>query len=67
MPSEPITTTVSTKRQVILPKTIRNQRNWAPGTKLTVENTADGILQRTAPIFPATRPEDVFGCLKDKG
>ncbi|WP_398473141.1 AbrB/MazE/SpoVT family DNA-binding domain-containing protein, partial [Tardiphaga sp.] len=32
-----LTTLVSTKGQVILPKAIRDQRNWSPGTRLTVE------------------------------
>ena len=31
---ETLTTTVSTKGQVILPKAIRQRRNWAAGTRL---------------------------------
>lgn len=38
------TTTLSTKGQVILPKTIRGQLHWHPGTRLSVEHTADGVL-----------------------
>jgi AbrB family looped-hinge helix DNA binding protein len=56
-----LTTTVSTKGQVILPSTIRQQRDWGPGTRLVVEDTPEGVLLRAAPIFPPTRPEDVFG------
>jgi AbrB family looped-hinge helix DNA binding protein len=67
MPPDPLTTIVSTKGQVILPKAIRDQRRWAAGTRLIVEDTADGILLRTAPIFPPTRPEDVFRRIKNKG
>lgn len=54
-----LTTTVSTKGRVTLPKALR----WHAGTRLTVESTADGVLLRPAPEFAATRPEDVFGCL----
>jgi len=63
----PLTTNVSTKGQVILPKAIRDRRKWAPGTRLVVEETADGVLLRTAPIFPPTRIEDVAGSLKYSG
>jgi AbrB family looped-hinge helix DNA binding protein len=41
--SEKLTTTVSSKGQIILPKTIRQHRNWAPGTRLVVEETPDGV------------------------
>jgi AbrB family looped-hinge helix DNA binding protein len=60
-------TTVSTKGQVILPKAIRHRRRWEPGTKLTVEETPDGVLLKAVPIFPPTRSEDVFGSLRYKG
>jgi AbrB family looped-hinge helix DNA binding protein len=60
---DPLTTTVSTKGQVILPKSIRQRRDWDIGTRLIVEDTPDGVLLRQAPAFAATRPEDVFACL----
>lgn len=62
-----LTTTVSTKGQVILPKAIRQQRHWDAGTKLVVENTPEGVLLKAAPLFPETHPEDVFGSLAYKG
>ncbi|MGH7024701.1 MAG: AbrB/MazE/SpoVT family DNA-binding domain-containing protein [Caulobacteraceae bacterium] len=61
------TTTVSTKGQVILPKPIRVRHGWDTGTKLTVEDTPEGVLLKAVPLFPATRPEDVFGFLKYSG
>ena len=61
------TTTVSTKGQVILPKAIRERRNWPPGTRLVVEETADGVLLKVAPVFAPTRPEDVAGMLAYRG
>ena len=66
-PPEKLTTTVSTKGQVILPKTVRDQRQWHAGTRLVVENTDDGVLLKTAPVFTPTRPEDVFASLPHKG
>jgi AbrB family looped-hinge helix DNA binding protein len=65
--SDRLTTIVSTKGQVILPKTIRQQRHWEAGTRLTVEDTADGVLLRAATVFPVTRPEDVFASLAFDG
>lgn len=61
------TTVLSTKGQVILPKAVRDQRGWKPGTKLTVEQTADGVLLKPEPIFPPTKLDDVYGCLKWNG
>jgi AbrB family looped-hinge helix DNA binding protein len=62
-----LTTTVSTKGQVILPKAIRQQRRWHPGTQLVVEDTIDGVLLKPAPLFVPTHPKDVFGSLSQAG
>ena len=62
-----LTTTVSTKGQVILPSAIRQRREWVAGTRLVVEETAEGVLLKPAPIFPPTRPEDVRGSLPCRG
>jgi AbrB family looped-hinge helix DNA binding protein len=61
------TTTLSTKGQVILPAAIRRRHNWQAGTRLTVEDTADGVLLRPTPAFPPTTTEQVFGCLRYQG
>jgi AbrB family looped-hinge helix DNA binding protein len=58
------TTRLSTKGQIILPKAIRNSRDWRPGTAFTIEETGDGVLLRPAAQFPPTRLEDVAGCLR---
>ncbi len=62
-----LTTTVSTKGQVILPKAIREQRHWQAGTELVVEDTPEGVLLTAKPAFAPTRPKDVFGSLTCKG
>jgi AbrB family looped-hinge helix DNA binding protein len=61
------TTIISTKGQVILPKAIRQQRRWKAGTRLVVEDTPDGVLLRPVPLFPVTKPKDVFGSLPHSG
>lgn len=65
--AEKLITTVSIKGQVILPRAIRQRREWGAGTRLTVEETAEGVLLKPAPAFPETRPGDVFGLLPHKG
>ena len=62
-----LTTRVSTKGQVILPKSIRRLLRWEPGTRLVVENTRDGVLLKPLPAFAETRPEEVFGRLAFDG
>ena len=62
-----LTTTVSTKGQVILPKAIRRALRWEAGTRLVVENTPEGVLLKPAPVFAETRSEEVFGFLACDG
>jgi AbrB family looped-hinge helix DNA binding protein len=64
MAASDLVTTVSTKGQAILPKAIRDRLQWVAGTRLVVEQTADGVLLKAmTAAFAPTRPEDVFGCL----
>lgn len=63
----PLTTTVSTKGQVILPKAVRSSRHWTAGTRLVVEDTSEGVLLRPAPAFPCTALDEVFGMLSTSG
>jgi len=65
--AERLMTVVSTKGLVILPKSIRQRRHWAAGTRLVVEETPEGVLLKAAPVFAATRPEDVFGSPPSQG
>lgn len=65
--TERLTTVVSTKGQVILPKTVRQRRDWPAGTRLVVEEVADGVLLRRAPLFERTDLADVFARLKTDG
>ncbi len=60
------TTRLSTKGQIVLPKTIRASRAWGVGTEFTVEETSDGILLRPAGPFPETDLDQVAGCLRSK-
>ncbi|HEX5327552.1 MAG TPA: AbrB family transcriptional regulator [Acetobacteraceae bacterium] len=65
--ADKLTTTLSTKGQVILPMAIRRRRHWDAGTRFIVEDTPEGVLLKPAPLFAPTRPEEVFGCLPHQG
>jgi AbrB family looped-hinge helix DNA binding protein len=65
--AERLTTTVSTKGQVILPKAVRQRRRWEAGTRLTVEDTEEGVLLKAAPLFAPTEIDAVFGSLRFAG
>jgi AbrB family looped-hinge helix DNA binding protein len=65
--AQKLTVRLSTKGQMILPKAIRQRRDWHAGTRLIVEDTADGVLLTSAPIFEPTRSDEVFGSLKVSG
>jgi AbrB family looped-hinge helix DNA binding protein len=60
-------TIVSTKGQVILPKAVRDRRKWGEGTRLTVEETEDGVLLKEAKVIAPTKPGAAFGMLRHKG
>ena len=59
----PAKTRVSTKGQVILPKAVRDKRNWRAGTELNVVETPEGVLLTAASPLSPSKFEDVFGCL----
>ena len=40
-------TKMSAKGQVVIPKHLRDQLDWVAGTKLEIEESADGVLLRT--------------------
>jgi AbrB family looped-hinge helix DNA binding protein len=64
--SQSATITVSTKGQVVLPKEIRDVKNWRAGQKLVVEATPDGVVLRPEKPEPS-RLEEVFGSLSHHG
>lgn len=62
-----LSTTVSTKGQVILPKAVRDRRRWSAGTKLEVEERPEGVLLKSARFFPETTVDQVAGSAGYKG
>ena len=62
--TDPLTTTLSTKGQVILPKAMREHLGWGIGAKLVVEEADGTVTLRRAPLFKPTNEQDVYGMLK---
>jgi AbrB family looped-hinge helix DNA binding protein len=60
-------TRLSTKGQIVLPKSVRAAHAWGPGTEFAIEETRAGILLRPARLFPKTELDQVVGCLQYKG
>jgi AbrB family looped-hinge helix DNA binding protein len=61
------TTRLSSKGQVILPKSIRSAHHWEPGVEFVVEDTPAGVLLRPVRTFPQTCLKEVVGCTGYKG
>lgn len=58
---------LSSKGQVILPKSIRDARHWMPGTEFEVENRPEGVLLRPKKRFATTHIAAVVGCTGYQG
>jgi AbrB family looped-hinge helix DNA binding protein len=61
------TTLLSSKGQVIIPKTIRSSHHWRPGTRFVVEDVQGGVLLKPLSSFPATDLQSGLGCVGYKG
>jgi len=61
------TTKLSSKGQVIIPKAVRENHHWQPGTEFIIEETASGIYLRPSRLFPPTRLKEGVGCAGYKG
>jgi AbrB family looped-hinge helix DNA binding protein len=61
------TTKLSSKGQVVLPKSVRERHGWAPGTEFVVESTPDGVQLRAKASFPQTELAQVFGSVRHAG
>ncbi len=60
-------TKLSSKGQVIIPKSIRSRHNWDTGQELTVIDTEEGILLKPVQLFKETQIDQVAGILQYNG
>jgi AbrB family looped-hinge helix DNA binding protein len=54
------TTRLSSKGQIVIPKSVRDARSWKPGTESAVDETSEGNLLRLLRAFPPTSFADAL-------
>ena len=57
-----MTTRLSTKGQLIIPKGGRDRHGWRPGIALIIEDHADHVVLRPAADVPETSLDELVGC-----
>jgi AbrB family looped-hinge helix DNA binding protein len=61
------TTHLSSKGQIIIPKSVRHSHGWKPGLEFIIIENDEGILIKPAKPFKHTGIKDVLGCTGYKG
>lgn len=62
-----MTTRLSTKGQLIIPKEIRDRHGWDAGAELEIEDRGDHVVVRRVESLPETTLEDLIGCAGYRG
>jgi AbrB family looped-hinge helix DNA binding protein len=62
-----VTTRLSSKGQIIIPKGVRVAHKWPPGTAFAVEDRPEGVLLRPLKPFENTTLKEVIGCTGYEG
>ena len=59
-----ITTKLSSKGQIVIPKSLRDARGWKAGTEFTVQETPQGLILRPKKPFAETTLEAALDYFK---
>ena len=60
-------TKLSTKGQVVLPKSLRASHRWKPGTEFIIQDRDDGILLKPKADIKSRTWESIIGCVSYAG
>ncbi len=60
-------THLSSKGQVVIPKSIRDKHHWHEGQELEVIDSEDGLMLKEKRPFKKTNIKNVAGCLPYSG
>ncbi len=62
-----MTSRLSTKGQLIIPKEIRDRHGWRTGIELEIEDRGECVVLRPVDAAPETTLEELFGCTGYEG
>ncbi len=62
-----VTTKLSSKGQIIIPKSVRDRYRWSIGQEFVVVSTKDGILLKVKKPFKPATLDEVAGSLRYEG
>ena len=58
------TSTMSSKGQIVVPKSLRDELDWPAGAKLKIEKTEKGLSVERIEEFPPKSIDEVLGMFK---
>jgi AbrB family looped-hinge helix DNA binding protein len=61
------TTKLSTKGQVVLPKSLRASHRWKPGTEFIIQDRDEGVLLKPKTGGKSRTWESIIGCVPYAG
>jgi len=62
-----LTTKLSTKGQIVLPKSLRASHRWKPGTEFIIQDRDEGILLKPETKAASRTWESIIGCVPYSG
>jgi AbrB family looped-hinge helix DNA binding protein len=62
-----VTTRLSSKGQIVIPKWLRERYNWQAGDSVVVIDTGAGVLLSSERVFPPTTLDDVLNAIHYEG
>ena len=65
--SNSLSTRLSAKGQVVIPKAVRDASGWRPGLELVVERTDAGVVLRPRALTRARAAAELLGCAGYRG
>lgn len=62
-----MTTRLSTKGQLVIPKEVRERHGWQPGVELEIEDRESYVIVHAAGEVPETTLDELIGCAGYEG
>ena len=62
-----VTTLLSSKGQIVIPRRICRSHKWRKGVEFIIEESGDSLILKPNKPFRPTSFDEIYGCLKFKG